>query len=261
MKSPGSLASVLSPYNILYRTTDSHCQPFWAVTTLFAPKQTNASALLSYQVPYNSADVDGSVGFLLYAATTPGNELLLSDIQTALGNGWFVNVPDYNDPLTSFGCGALQGMATLGSLRAVLNAGIGLSTAANIALWGYADGLHRQRECSRAARDLRPRAQNRRRCAGWPGVKLEQRNTGYRRHDLGWPAAGSHARAFLAMSGHDGILAFASQRTWTIQQDWFPRCQGHDQLLKHSWPTPTSPCSTTSRTALSFTIIPRCSMS
>lgn len=141
---PGNLTAILSntstAYNVLYRTTDSHFRPFWAVTTLFAPRQTSASALLSYQVPYNSADVDGSVSFLLYAATAPGNELLLSDIQTALGNGWFVNVPDYNGPLTSFGCGVLEGMATLDSLRAVFNAGIGLSPQAKIALWGYSGG-------------------------------------------------------------------------------------------------------------------------
>lgn len=140
---PGNLTTVYTnssaAYNILYRTTDSHYQPFWAVTTLFVPKETDGSALLSYQVPYNSADVDGSVSYLLYEPVT-GENLLYSDIQTALGNGWYVNVPDYNGPLTSFGCGVLEGMATLDSIRAVESAEKGLSEDASIALWGYSGG-------------------------------------------------------------------------------------------------------------------------
>lgn len=141
---PGNLTTVynnsVAAYNILYRTTDSHSQPFWAVTTLFTPRQTEGNALLSYQIPYNSADVDGSASYLIYAPVTPKNALAYNDIQTALGNGWYVNVPDYNGPLTSFGCGALEGMATLDSLRAVRNADKGLKDDARTALWGYSGG-------------------------------------------------------------------------------------------------------------------------
>ena len=141
---PGNLTTLYSnssaAYNILYRTTGSHYQPFWAVTTLFVPKVTNGFALLSYQIPYNSADVDGSSSYLIYAPVTPENALLYNDVQTALANGWFVNIPDYNGPLTSFGCGVLEGMATLDSLRAVRNADDALSDDARIALWGYSGG-------------------------------------------------------------------------------------------------------------------------
>jgi hypothetical protein len=72
---PGNLTSVVancsSAHNILYHTTNSQYNPSWAVTTLFAPaspshsmpdasgKTRGGSALLSYQYPYNSADVDG----------------------------------------------------------------------------------------------------------------------------------------------------------------------------------------------------------
>ena len=61
-------------YNILYRTTDSQYKPTWAVTTLFVPKLGanstaatlfNQSALLSYQIIYDSADLNASPSFAL----------------------------------------------------------------------------------------------------------------------------------------------------------------------------------------------------
>lgn len=141
---PGNLTAIFSnssaAYNILYRTTNSHYEPFWAVTTVFVPKRADRSALLSYQLPYNSADVDGSVSYLLYDAEAPGNSLLLDDVQAALSNGWYVNVPDYLGPLTSFGAGVFEGHATLDSIRATKKADIGLHDNTSIALWGYSGG-------------------------------------------------------------------------------------------------------------------------
>lgn len=141
---PGNLTTIFSnssaAYDILYRTTSTHFEPFWAVTTLFVPQDTNTSTLLSYQVPYNSADVDGSISYGLYAAAAPANAIVYSDIQNALGKGWYVNVPDYNGPLTSFGEGLFEGMATLDSIRAVKHAEKALSDDARIALWGYSGG-------------------------------------------------------------------------------------------------------------------------
>lgn len=149
-KAPGNLTSVIQncsvAYNILYRTTDSHYQPSWAVTTLFAPqKPTEGSAeakstghgsvLLSYQIPYDTADVDGSPSYALYSGGQP-------DIPVALGLGWFVNVPDYEGPLASFTAGVQSGHATIDSVRAVLSSGLGgLSPhGARYALWGYSGG-------------------------------------------------------------------------------------------------------------------------
>lgn len=141
---PGNLTTVFSNssavYNILYRTTSTHFDPFWAVTTLFVPHEVKQSALLSYQVPYNSADVDGSVSYLPYAPVTPENALLYNDIQIALGKGWHVNVPDYNGPLTSFGEGNFEGMATLDSVRAAKSAADQLPYDTRVALWGYSGG-------------------------------------------------------------------------------------------------------------------------
>jgi hypothetical protein len=148
-------ANYSAAYNILYRTTDSLDQPSWAVTTVLAPKRpyvttnnhkfqctSRGTALLSYQIAYDSASVDASPSYLVY---NPAEKSTLVDIAAALDRGWFVNVPDYEGPLAAFGAGVQSGHATLDSVRAVLElAGekphIGLSQEARYALWGYSGG-------------------------------------------------------------------------------------------------------------------------
>ena len=138
---PGNLTTIFSnssaAYNILYRTTNAHYQPFWAVTTLFVPKQTKGTELLSYQIPYNTADVNGSPSYVLYG---PASEPINSDIQTALGLGWYVNVPDHEGPLASFLEGVQEGHAVLDSVRAALQTDCGLAKDARYAMWGYSGG-------------------------------------------------------------------------------------------------------------------------
>ena len=107
------------------------------MTTLYLPltssENNNDKALLSYQVPYDSASVDASPSFSYY--TDPN-----ADVSTALGKGWWVNVPDYEGPLASFGCGVQAGHATLDSVRAVLSSKLGLAKDARYAMWGYSGG-------------------------------------------------------------------------------------------------------------------------
>lgn len=139
---PGNLTSVQSnssaAYNILYRTTDSQYKPTWAVTTLFIPANvmTNNSndKLLSYQIPYDSADVDAGPSYALYGSP-------MGDITAALGKGWYVNVPDYEGPLASFTAGVISGHATIDSIRAVLSSGFGLVDDTRYAMWGYSGGV------------------------------------------------------------------------------------------------------------------------
>ncbi|KAF4969806.1 hypothetical protein FSARC_3031 [Fusarium sarcochroum] len=146
---PGNLTRITgnssATYNILYRTTDSQYRPTWAVTTLFVPRLGqnstaallfNQSALLSYQVPYDSADVDASPSYSSYSSADS-----LTLFGQALGLGVFLNVPDYEGPLASFTAGVISGHATLDSVRAVLSLGLGLNTTApRVALWGYSGG-------------------------------------------------------------------------------------------------------------------------
>ncbi|KAF2467811.1 LIP-domain-containing protein [Lindgomyces ingoldianus] len=132
-------------YNILYRTTDSHYKPTWAVTTVIAPLHVGDSphSLLSYQHPYDSANLDSSPSYQIYKD---------SSLQTAIGlflkRGWFVNVPDYEGPNAAFGSGVMSGHATLDSVRAALNGAraVGVPVGARgemylkYAMYGYSGG-------------------------------------------------------------------------------------------------------------------------
>ncbi|PWY66017.1 LIP-domain-containing protein [Aspergillus heteromorphus CBS 117.55] len=128
---PGNLTTVVgnasAAYNILYRTTNSLYKPSAAAAAA------NGSSLLSYQIAYDSFDVNASPSYAMY--TDPS-----TDIATALKLGWFVNVPDFEGPLASFTAGVASGHATLDSVRAVLSSGFGLDEHARYALWGYSGG-------------------------------------------------------------------------------------------------------------------------
>jgi hypothetical protein len=114
---PGNLSSLLAnasaAYQYLYRTTDSQYRPTWAVTTLFVPLGAaaavagesatagNSKALLSYQVPYDSASVDMSPSFALNTWAPVKSFPIIIEMEQALGLGWYVSVPDYEGPLAS----------------------------------------------------------------------------------------------------------------------------------------------------------------
>ncbi|KAM3083817.1 hypothetical protein ACMFMF_001181 [Clarireedia jacksonii] len=146
---PGNLTSIIPncsiAYNIVYRTTDSLYQPSWAVTTLLIPSSppANSSALLSYQIPYNTASVDASPSYSFY---TDG--LTYPDIPQALGLGWLVNIPDFEGPLASFAAGVSEGHAVLDSIRAVRSLShspnytipVSISPSIRTAMWGYSGG-------------------------------------------------------------------------------------------------------------------------
>jgi hypothetical protein len=138
---PGNLTSIVvnssAAYNILYRSTDSNYLPTWAVTTLYIPTTTHTNkpkSLLSYQYPYNSPDVDASPSYAWLKGVP------ISDVSVALGQGWFVNVPDFEGLLASFTCGVSSGHMTLDSIRAVLSANLGVNHDTRYAMWGYSGG-------------------------------------------------------------------------------------------------------------------------
>lgn len=145
---PGNLTTLVAntsqAYHILFRTTDTRYRPSWAVTTLFVPSvsQSNSSgdALLSYQIPYNSPNVDESPSYAYYVGQTSWNSNQYFDIEWGLGRGWYVNVPDFEGPLAAFIEGPQEGHATLDSIRAVKSLSLGLKEDARVGLWGYSGG-------------------------------------------------------------------------------------------------------------------------
>ncbi|EXJ71989.1 uncharacterized protein A1O5_04492 [Cladophialophora psammophila CBS 110553] len=126
-------------YQFVFRTTNSLGQPLWALNTLFVPKTPNTThpGLLSYQVPYNTADVDASISVLLYAEASDLG-IIFTDIQRALDNGFYVTVPDHEGPHAAFSAGILYGHVTLDNVRASL--GYINNSAARYVLWGYSGG-------------------------------------------------------------------------------------------------------------------------
>ncbi|KAJ5647734.1 hypothetical protein N7490_004106 [Penicillium lividum] len=139
---PGNLTAEVSAsaaYNVVYRTTDSQYRPSWAVTTVFIPAthhHAKESALLSYQIPYDSHDLDASPSYSMHASPP-------TDVTIALAEGWYVNVPDYEGPLASFTAGVQSGHATLDSIRSILSDTATFdvhASASRIALWGYSGG-------------------------------------------------------------------------------------------------------------------------
>jgi len=130
---PGNLTAITAncsgAFNILYRTTDSQYKKSWAVTTVFLPVSP-VPALLSYQIPYDSADINESPSYAMYSGVP-------LDVNQSLSKGWVVNVPDYEGPKASFTAGVMSGHATLDSVRAALSLTPENTTTA---LWGYSGG-------------------------------------------------------------------------------------------------------------------------
>ena len=155
-EAPGNLTDVVgnatTAYHILFRTTDGRDEPSWAVTTLFIPETLYSSpsgnaALLSYQLAYNSANLDSAPSIGLYwrmAANNPDLGLTASTvlIDELLGLGWIVNTPDYLGPLSVFGSGVYAGRATLDSMKAAISFVRSKVSpdGVTVAMWGYSGG-------------------------------------------------------------------------------------------------------------------------
>ena len=136
-------------FQVLYRSSDTHGAPSWAVTTVFIPSShascdpsnpaaTNCShAIVSYQVPSDSVWVDAAPSYLLQAREPYG------EMRDLLARGWFVAVPDYEGPQAAYCAGKQAAYATLDGARAVLAVGaqFGLwMERARVGLWGYSGG-------------------------------------------------------------------------------------------------------------------------
>uniref|UniRef100_A0A8H7K724 LIP-domain-containing protein n=1 Tax=Bionectria ochroleuca TaxID=29856 RepID=A0A8H7K724_BIOOC len=168
---PGNLSAMFNAsavYNIVYRTEDSLGHPLWSFSTVFSPlnpysstptsnhsqygasSRAEGTAFLSYQLPYNTPNVDCSVSVLMY---DPTQTATLGDVTAALQRGWFVSVPDFEGPFAASTAGGLEGKVILDGVRAVYSLAaldgsqleglepLGLDAAhASFSLWGYSGG-------------------------------------------------------------------------------------------------------------------------
>ncbi|CAO3609205.1 unnamed protein product [Cunninghamella blakesleeana] len=129
-------------YQILYRTTDGLGQPTVTVTTLMVPYNADTSKLVSYQVMQDSSSPECAPSQVLQKGdglkgVITQTELLFID--TLLGRGWYVSVPDYESFGGYFGVGLMAGQAVLDNVRASLASTktTKLKASAKVQLWGY----------------------------------------------------------------------------------------------------------------------------
>ncbi len=149
---PKGIPNYYDVFQVLYRTTNSHQKPSYTATTVFMPEShktcaetfrntsnpTNcSSALVSYQLPYDSSCFDGSPSYSLQDREPYG------DIGIMLKRGYFVSVPDYEGSRASYGANVLAGHAILDQFRALrtILGNYGFKTnSTQFALWGYSSG-------------------------------------------------------------------------------------------------------------------------
>lgn len=139
---PNPLVNVTysAAYQLLYRTTDSLGKATAAVTTVIIPHNPDYSKLLSYQIVYDTPDVDCSPS---YALQEGGLFIIDTGFTYGLGEGWVVNTPDYEGPKAAFTAGIISGQATLDSIRAALASThiTKIKPNATVAMWGYSGGV------------------------------------------------------------------------------------------------------------------------
>lgn len=139
---PGALVNITyaSAWQLLYRTQDGSGTPLAAVTTIIVPTDADYSKLLSYQVVYDTPDIDCSPS---YAIQEGGIYIIDEGFMAGLQAGWIVNTPDYDRPYAAFTNGPISGRATLDSIRAALasTAITGVQADATVAMWGYSGGV------------------------------------------------------------------------------------------------------------------------
>lgn len=147
---PQKIRTLYLPINIenswqfLVRSTDSFGNPNAIVTTLIQPHGADPSKLWSYQTAEDASNIDCSPSYAIQFGADLNLEMQAEQIimQTGLAKGWYVVVPDYEGPKSTFGAGRQSGQAVLNSIRAVLKTKdiTNLNPDAKVQLFGYSGG-------------------------------------------------------------------------------------------------------------------------
>jgi hypothetical protein len=126
-----------SAYQLLYRTTDAHNQPAFAVTTVVIPNNADLTKFLAYGIFYDSPDIDCGPSYSLQQGG--GIDTGFTNI---LSKGIPVSVSDYEGPNGAFTDGPVSGHAFLDSIRATLQSTslTGVLSSAKVVMWGYSGG-------------------------------------------------------------------------------------------------------------------------
>ncbi|PKX95988.1 putative lipase [Aspergillus novofumigatus IBT 16806] len=133
-------------FQLLYVTRDVHEQPAHTVTTIVVPQKPKFDRLLSFQIAYDSPDINCSpsygIQFGVDGAAATWNRNQLSYVLPYLQQGPVLNIPDYEGSNAAFTVGPQSAYQTLDSIRAALNSEhlTGLSPEAKTIMFGYSGG-------------------------------------------------------------------------------------------------------------------------
>lgn len=131
-------------WQVMYRTTDQHGNPSYAVTTIVQPFNANPDNFITYSMAEDSGSPDCAPSYALEVGADDNNSLKLESIFLVmlLQKGWYVSIPDYEGPQAWFLLGKNSGYAVLDSIRAVygLVDATGISANAATQLFGYSGG-------------------------------------------------------------------------------------------------------------------------
>ena len=150
-KTPGKISSLFIPvevknsWQLLVRSEDSFGNAAAIVTTVIEPFNADPSKVVSYQSWEDATNIECSPSYGMQFGAP------LSSVQTQvdmifivplLNKGYFVVLPDYEGPKSTFGVGRQSGKATLDSIKAVLKTKdfSGINDDAQVAMWGYSGG-------------------------------------------------------------------------------------------------------------------------
>ncbi|PLB55543.1 putative lipase 8 precursor [Aspergillus steynii IBT 23096] len=140
------LILIHSAYQLLYRTTNAHGNPSYAVTTVIIPFNARNDKLLSYQIAYDSPDNNCSPSYWVQEGVLSYRWEIFGElgtlIQTFLAQGVPISIPDYEGVNAAFTVGTQSGYTVLDSVRAVTRSGsiTGISPNAQTAIVGYSGG-------------------------------------------------------------------------------------------------------------------------
>ncbi|KAE8355931.1 secretory lipase-domain-containing protein [Aspergillus coremiiformis] len=143
MDLPSDLQGV---YQLLYRTTNARDQPSYAVTTVLVPSNATLDRLLSYQVAYDSPNINCSPSYTLQVGSSPSGDAtnveLSAFAQYFLSTGIPISIPDYEGVEAAYTVGPQSAYGVLDSLRAVLSSTdmTGITSTAKTTLFGYSGG-------------------------------------------------------------------------------------------------------------------------
>lgn len=133
---PFNLSNVEHSYQIMYRTTDTFDDASYTIGTVIVPKNNrDATKLVAYQVAEDSAYINCCPSYTIMSAYDQVMDHLLD-------YGYYLLVPDYEGPKSAFTAGYVAGYGVLDGIRAALQSKslTGLSSDANVTLWGYSGG-------------------------------------------------------------------------------------------------------------------------